>query len=126
MNTPLLFAVEAIVRVKGIIIIALLTNQLTVAEFGAWSQIAVLVAVFSPIVTLGTDQAILRFLPGIQKDEARSRYSGWILTVVLAALLMGVLQYIFQDHIANFFFRQRTTFCQVCSLSNPHPNSFNY
>ena len=103
-NTAFLFVIELIVRLKALILIPLLTNHLGPSEFGVWSQVSVLVAVLSPLVTLGTDQSLIRFLPGVRIDEARSRYSGWIVFIITTTLIFGGLQYAFRKQISLAFF----------------------
>lgn len=103
-NAVILFAIELVVRVKAIVLIPLLTHHLDAAEFGLWSQVAVLVAVLSPMVTLGTDIGVLRYLPGIPSAEARARYTGWYVLIMASAVVFALLLYLLRNFVASSFF----------------------
>lgn len=116
-NTVFLFLVEFIVRLKAVVLIPLLTHHLGATEYGLWSQVAVLVAVLSPLVTLGTDSAITRFLPGIADQEARARYSGWIVFVMVTSLASAILLHVTRGAFSAAFFGDTSGLMPFVSLA---------
>ena len=44
-----------------------------------WAQVAVLVAVLGPLIIVGTDSGIVRYLPGTDRTERTRSFVGWML-----------------------------------------------
>jgi len=116
-NVVFLFAVELVVRLKAVVLIPLLTHHLGAAEYGLWSQVAVLVAMLSPLVTLGTDSAITRYLPGTVDREARARYSGWMMFVMFTTFGCALLLHVTREQVAAAFFGNTSGLATFVSLA---------
>ncbi|HUG24360.1 lipopolysaccharide biosynthesis protein [Piscinibacter sp.] len=76
-------------RVLGLLLLPLLTRELTTAEYGVWAQTLVVSSVLMPLVLFCLPAAIVKFFAaGVAVDERRQ----WMRrTLVLAGTLFGVL-----------------------------------
>jgi len=83
-NAGIMAVTEIVLRLKGFIFIPLLTRHFGPLNYGVWSQVGVLVSVFTPLLVLGTDSSVTRYLPGRPIDEQKRLFTAW--TLFLAAL----------------------------------------
>ncbi|MCP4608620.1 MAG: flippase [Planctomycetes bacterium] len=58
-----------LVPLRGLIILPILTKTLGASDYGIWSQILITILVLGPLLRLGMDNAIVRFLPAKQPKE---------------------------------------------------------
>ena len=98
-------ATNIILQLKGLVLIPLLSKKFGAIGYGAWAQVAVLVALLSPLLGMGIVQGYGRYMPAESKEEqARSLWSLvwfhtgtavlcagalWILAGPLAEFLLG-------------------------------------
>lgn len=99
-----LFVMEILVRFKALIVLPILTRQLGTADFGVWSQVTVMTALLVPIAMLGTDAAMMRYLPGQALAEQVRRYSAILLFILAGATLLATLLYLLRVPLASLFF----------------------
>jgi O-antigen/teichoic acid export membrane protein len=90
-NAGVIAAAEMLARVKGFLIIPLLTHRLGADGYGVWAQVAVLVALLGPLIMLGTDSAAVRYLPGTDRAERARSFAGWIIAIALASMIISGL-----------------------------------
>jgi O-antigen/teichoic acid export membrane protein len=85
-------ASEIFSRVKGLVLIPLLTRHLGTINYGVWSQVLILATFVPLLMIMGTDSAIVRYLPGHDAEYQRRHFSGWLLTMLgIGAVLCGLL-----------------------------------
>ena len=97
-------ASEFFSRLKGLVLIPLLTRHLGTINYGVWSQVLILATFVPLLMIMGTDSAIVRYLPGHDDAYQRRHFSGWLLTMLgLGALLCGLLVAA-KGPISNIFF----------------------
>ena len=51
---------EVLLKLKGLIIIPLLTYHFGAVNYGVWSQVLILIAIIAPFVMLSTDSGFMR------------------------------------------------------------------
>ena len=61
-NAAFLTMVEIILKLKGFIFIPLLTRYFGTINYGVWSQVGIVVSTVTPLLILGTDSAIFKYL----------------------------------------------------------------
>ncbi|MBL8487350.1 MAG: lipopolysaccharide biosynthesis protein [Rhodocyclaceae bacterium] len=79
------------VRAKGILVLPFLAHQLGTAEYGAWSQVQVFVAMVSPLLFLGTEGAIIRLAAGKDAQGRLACLSAWLVFLAGSAGLVILL-----------------------------------
>jgi O-antigen/teichoic acid export membrane protein len=58
------YALSQIVeRLLSFFLLPLLTKEITIEEYGIWSQLILIIGVSTPILLLGLQTALVRFLP---------------------------------------------------------------
>lgn len=90
-NAGLIGAVEVLIRLRGLITLPLLTRQLSTTEYGMWAQVMVIATLFGPLITLSTESAVLRYLPGQTRERQRTEFSAWVCMLLVCNLLIGGL-----------------------------------
>jgi O-antigen/teichoic acid export membrane protein len=96
--------VELVVKARGLIILPLLTKYLGAEQFGIWSQTSVIAATLSPLIVLGTDSAIIRYLPGMSLHQQRRLFTAWLLTILATACGAVILIGSVPDTVAAMFY----------------------
>lgn len=95
---------EGLLQFQGLIVLPFLIRQFGAINYGAWSQVSVLVATFAPFIYLGTNSATLRFLPGIDSEKQRSYFSAWVIFLVGLATLFALPMLIFPEKLSVLIF----------------------
>jgi O-antigen/teichoic acid export membrane protein len=96
---------SAIINLRGLILIPILTKSLGADAFGVWSQILVTVSLLAPLCTLGLGYAITRFLASEKDRHVVSRHvSSIFLTTSLISLILSVLLFLFSESLAGAVF----------------------
>lgn len=76
-GASILAVTEGLLQLKGLIVLPFLTRQFGPVNYGVWSQISVLISTLAPLIVLGTNFAILRYLPGIEPQKQKRYFSAW-------------------------------------------------
>jgi O-antigen/teichoic acid export membrane protein len=83
---------NAIVSLRALILIPILTKTLGADAYGIWSQITVTVSLFAPLCTLGLGYAVIRFLaPEKDRGKVSKDFSSIFATTSLIALAVSGL-----------------------------------
>ncbi len=116
-NITLLGAVELLLRLKSLVLMPLMTRWIGTVNYGVWSQTAVLSATFVPLILLGSESAVMRFLPGLPAATQARQFLGWVCSVVgFAAAVCGLL--LLATHpLSTFFFRDDSALLRFIPLA---------
>lgn len=90
-NAGIMAAAEVVARLKGVLILPLLTRHLGTLDFGVWSQVSMVVLTLSPLVSLGTEHGLVRLLPGQPTARQYNQFLGWGLLILVGALVLAAL-----------------------------------
>lgn len=97
-------AAQIFSNLKGLVMLPLLTRYLGTINYGVWSQVLILATFVPLLMIMGTDAAIVRYLPGQDDEYQRRHFSGWLLSMLsLGAVLCGLLAAA-RAPISNVFF----------------------
>ena len=103
-NASVMAISEVAIRLKSVVLIPLLTHYFGTAKYGAWAQVAVFVGLVPPLIVLGTDTAISRFLPGKPPGHQARWFMGWIVGLIAVSCPVCLLLYLARDSVAELFF----------------------
>lgn len=96
---------DLIIKLKGLILLPLLTKLLGVENYGIWSQLMVTVGLTVPLIGMGLGSSIIRFLAG-EKDKKIIREG--VLTSLSASFFAGIILSLlllaFSDFLASTVF----------------------
>lgn len=95
---------ELVARLKGLVILPLLTHYLGSVDYGVWAQVSLLVTFVPLLLVLGTDSALARFLPGMTDEQQRRWFTAWTLGVFGASVVAAGLLFAGRDAVASIVF----------------------
>ena len=116
-NASVLSITEIILKAKGLILIPLLTRYFGALNYGLWSQVTVFVSTLIPLITLGTDNAVILFLPGMEKEKQKRAYSAWVLFILSITLVFSVLIWLFSSTFSKIFFGEASDYSTYIVIS---------
>jgi len=99
-------AVQALAGLKGLIILPILTKTLGASDYGIWALVLVTVALLQPIICLGLDNAILRFLPAKRKEEIVQGVITALCVIVLTGTIACLAFFFSSDFFATIFLKE--------------------
>jgi O-antigen/teichoic acid export membrane protein len=105
-NVGWLAAAETLSRLKGLVVIPLITAYFGTLDYGVWAQVAVLVGLVPPLIILGTDSAVARFLPGEDEEQQKRHFFAWGIAFGATALFACSLLLLIERPVAQLFFGQ--------------------
>lgn len=103
-NAGIIAAAEVVARLKGLLIFPILTRHLGAMDFGVWSQVSMVVLMLSPMVSLGSDNGLIRLLPGQPFARQYRKFVGWIWFVLGGCLAMAAVVEIGGGVFSRLFF----------------------
>ena len=103
-SSGILALTELALRLRGIILIPILTKYLGAVNFGVWAQVSVIASMLSPVLALGLDSAVVRFLPGRPKHEIAVGFSTVLSFLTLVSIPVGLLLWLAARPLAGAFF----------------------
>jgi O-antigen/teichoic acid export membrane protein len=90
-NAGVMAVAEMIARIKGVIVLPILTRHLGPLDFGVWSQISMIALLLSPLLSFGSEQGMLRILPGLPAEKQYSKFLAWVLVALGGAAIFAAL-----------------------------------
>ncbi|MBU4536372.1 MAG: lipopolysaccharide biosynthesis protein [Euryarchaeota archaeon] len=113
----LLGLVNVLTAMSTIILIPILSNNLSITDFGMWNIFQVTIRLFGAVATLGLPNAVIRFLPSIkEKNKIQEGYYSIILFASTFILVLSFLIFLLSDIIAGALFDGNVFLVQVLSL----------
>lgn len=103
-GTMLAFAVQLLLRLKGLVLIPLVTKAFGAVDYGVWAQVGMMVAIAGSLVKCGLESAITRFLSGQTRSQMRTGFWSSYIWVVLSASLACLLLWLTSSRLAVLFF----------------------
>ena len=103
-NAAILGVAELFVRFKSLIVIPLLTHHFGTINYGAWTQVTVIVGMAGPLATLATENAAIRYLPGAGDKNRRQWFLGWVAGLALMSALIGAILVIARQSVSQLVF----------------------
>jgi O-antigen/teichoic acid export membrane protein len=101
---------------SGLILLPVLTKNISVNNYGIWAQVTVTIIIMPVFLTMGLNDAVVRFLPSEQKSEQRNILYSLFCIVLVISFVVSVLFYVFSDIIAASLFDGKTIIVKVLSV----------
>jgi O-antigen/teichoic acid export membrane protein len=117
LNAGLIAAAEIVIRLKSFLFIPLLTRRFGPVDYGAWSQVSILAATLAPAVVLGTDAALMRFLPGAAPETQKRWFTAWSILVGSLLVFLYLVIVILRGPLAITFFGSRELYAPFVALA---------
>lgn len=103
-NARIIAITEAILQLRGLILLPFLTRHFGPVNYGVWSQVAVLITTVQPLIVLGTDSGFIRTAPGKKLSEQKGIFYAWMMFQLAMNLIFGALIVIFSDALVLLIF----------------------
>jgi O-antigen/teichoic acid export membrane protein len=104
-------------NISGIILLPILTKNLSVSEYGIWIQILVTIGLIPAIVLIGLPYSMVRFLASIKdKREIRDILGSISLIIILAGLAASALIFVLSEPLALAIFNGDTLAVKILSF----------
>ena len=97
-----LVGTEIALRLKGLVLLPLLTRHLGAVNYGIWAQVALIVGLVGPLIASGLDSASSRFFPGLDKEERRAQFSAVTAYMLVGSAIFAVLLWLASDSLAEW------------------------
>lgn len=91
-------------RLKGFILIPILTKAFGTVNYGIWAQVSVMVGLLGAVAVMGMDSAVTRFLPGKSKGEIREGFYTYVLFHLATTSLFCLVLVFSAQFLAQSFF----------------------
>lgn len=101
----------------GIILLPILTKNISVGDYGIWAQVNVTVGLISILILLGLHQSMVRFMAAAKgRDEIQESFYSILLTVAVAGAMVSIIIYSFSDRLAALLFDNNLAVTRVLPL----------
>ena len=99
------------------LLIPLLTNNLSLSDYGLWGLIFTTCSLISPFTSLGLGTSMSRF---VSSDRSKKNMSEGFFTVlftrIFITLILVFFFFVFRTHIANYFFESREEIINLTAI----------
>ena len=99
------------------LLIPLLTNNLSLSDYGLWGLIFTTCSLISPFTSLGLGTSMSRF---VSSDRSKKNMSEGFFTVlftrIFITLILVFFFFLFRTHIANYFFESREEIINLTAI----------
>ncbi|WP_299378842.1 oligosaccharide flippase family protein [uncultured Kiloniella sp.] len=93
---------QLFMRAKGLIIIPLMTHALGSVDYGVWTQLSAVAALFMPFVIWGMNRGFIRYASGRDTSEQLSLYHAWLIFIIAAVSFIALPIAVFRQEISDF------------------------
>ncbi|WP_292484617.1 lipopolysaccharide biosynthesis protein [Methanohalobium sp.] len=101
---------------SGLILLPILTKNMSIESYGIWVQIIVTVGIVPNIVMLGLPAAMVRYLPSISsKKDFQDVFYSFLSIVIVTGFLASFLVSFFADNIAGVLFEGNAVAVRILS-----------
>lgn len=102
---------------SGIILLPIITKNISINEYGIFVQIDAAIGMFPGILTLGLPYSMVRYLPSA-KDEAeiQERFYSILSIITVTCLVYSILTYAYSAEIASLLFEDNIKVVKITSV----------
>jgi O-antigen/teichoic acid export membrane protein len=98
--------VQTLAGLKGLLILPILTKVLGASDYGIWATVLVTVALVQPLIKLGLDNSILRFLAAKRKEEIVQGVITTLCVVLFTGAIASLALFFSSDLFATTFLKE--------------------
>ncbi|MDP3034271.1 MAG: polysaccharide biosynthesis C-terminal domain-containing protein [Methanobacteriaceae archaeon] len=106
-----------LIAISSLILLPIITKNISINDYGLWVQVNVTILLVSNLITLGLPYAMVRFLAAKKvKSEIQEGFYSILLTILILALILSFILYIYSQPIANILFNGNITVAIILPL----------
>lgn len=117
-RTILIFLANLLIGLSGIILLPILTRNLSIADYGVWVQLNVTVGLIPIFIVMGLPSySMVRFLAG-EKDKRKVQNGFYSIAyvIILIGLLISSIFFVFAGQISQVLFANNSVIVKILSL----------
>jgi len=96
---------QLVVGLQGLILLPILTKNLSIENYGIWAQIMVTIGIVPQIALFGLPYTMVRYIPGIEnKNDLKETFYSIFSLVISSTIFSSIILYIFSEKIADILF----------------------
>lgn len=95
---------NAALQLKGLILIPIISKTFGTIGYGAWTQVAVLVSLLTPLVGMGIENGYYRYMSSASRTEQVQALWNSIIVKTVTCGLVALLLWILSGSVAQFWF----------------------
>lgn len=108
---------QILVSFSSIILLPILTKNLSIEEYGMWAQINVTISMVPGLIMLGLPYTLVRFLPALKgKEEIQEAFYSIFFIVLFTSGAASLLLYMFSGQVASRLFDNNIIIVKILSL----------
>ncbi|UGV41941.1 polysaccharide biosynthesis C-terminal domain-containing protein [Methanococcoides orientis] len=122
---------QLLVGISGLILLPILTKNLSINDYGIWVQIIITIEIISNVANAGLSLTMVRFLPSIkEKKNIQDIFYSLTSVILFTNICIAIVLYLFADSIATILFNENVWAVKILSLiviiKGLHLMSLNY
>lgn len=106
-----------LVSLSTILLIPILTKNLSVSDYGIWNQLLVTIRILTSISCLGLNLAMLRFFPIMEKNELKIEFSSLFIVVLISSSFISSLFILFNQPLADLLLQPNDNLIIILAFS---------
>jgi O-antigen/teichoic acid export membrane protein len=113
----LISATNLFLGLSNIILLPILTKNLSIADYGIWTQFSITISLVPGIVTLGLPFTMTRFLPSAKTiEDVKDIFNSILVIVSMSSGVVCLFLYFFSGRIASVLFDNNVIIVKILSL----------
>jgi O-antigen/teichoic acid export membrane protein len=113
----LLAVTNVLSGLSSLILLAILTRALTVAQYGRWSLILVTVTLIPQLTTLGLTYAMIRYLPTANEQDTREIFYSILFVIACVSAIIATVLCLLAPQLAQSLFQSDLTIALLLPLN---------
>ncbi|ATU08248.1 flippase [Methanohalophilus portucalensis] len=104
-------------RFQGVILLPILTKNMSVGDYGIWAQIMVTIGLIPSLMSLGLSQSMVRFMPSVKnKVNFQDMFYSFLSVITLTGIFASLGIYLMSEQIADLLFDGDRLIVEVLAL----------
>jgi O-antigen/teichoic acid export membrane protein len=105
---------QLVVGLQGLILLPILTKNLSIENYGIWAQIMVTIGIVPQIALFGLPFIMVRYIPAIEnKNDLQEIFYSIFSIVISSTIFSSIILYLFSEKIANILFEGNLLVAQI-------------
>lgn len=102
---------------SSILLVPILTKNISASDYGIWAQIGITIGLLSTIISFGLSSSMIRFLASnTKKDVISENFYSIFVVIFLSAATVSLTFFLFSKHISELLFNDNLAVAEIFPL----------
>jgi O-antigen/teichoic acid export membrane protein len=102
---------------KGVILLPILTKNMSVGDYGIWAQIMVTIGIIPALMSLGLSGTMVRFIPSAKGiDKLQDMFYSFLSIITFTGLFASIAIYFTSEQVAGLLFDGNVMIVEILAL----------